>query len=120
MGKKKDGKKKDGARKPGKIRLPKEIGGVKLPKELRKSTEALIEAARDAAGRELFAAGLTAVIANATKKPSPAPAPQPPVEAMIVEEKEPRPAARPDELAGALGAVATLALQRLLAAGRKE
>lgn len=41
-------------------KLPKKIGGIKIPKKLRKSGGKLIEAANTPAGRELLAAGLVA------------------------------------------------------------
>ncbi len=49
MGKKKKGK------------LPKEVLGVKLPKELRKAGDRLIEQAQGPAGRQAIAGALTAV-----------------------------------------------------------
>lgn len=60
--------------------LPKRIAGVKIPKELRRKGDALIEKANSPAGREAIAAGLTmaaaaasaAVAKRAAAKPAPA------------------------------------------------
>jgi len=137
MGKKSD-KTATGASRRGKrdrIKLPKEIGGLKLPKKLRKSGEALIEAVRETAGRELLAAGMSALAAQAIRKASePRAAPVPP-EAPIPPEPPRRPAAtviidddpvrpastgandgpvRPEHIADAINAVANLALHRLM------
>jgi hypothetical protein len=43
-------------------RLPKEVLGVKVPKELRKAGEKLIEQAQGPAGRQAIAGALTAVV----------------------------------------------------------
>jgi len=63
-------KKAGGAK--GKLRLPKEIAGFKLPKELRKSGDALIEKANSPEGRQAIASGLAMVgglvAANAARK----------------------------------------------------
>lgn len=85
MGKKKDkAAKADGATKPG--RIPKRIGGVKLPKELRHQGEALMAKAASPEGRAALARGLTlaatfanfAVERGKAKAPSPgADAPEP-------------------------------------------
>lgn len=48
--------------KPGKI--PKQVGGIKIPKELRKTGDALIATARSAAGRELLMAGAAAMVSS--------------------------------------------------------
>ncbi|MFT3977499.1 MAG: hypothetical protein QM688_10355 [Sphingomonas bacterium] len=53
---KKDGKKK---------RIPKKIGDVKIPKELRQAGEALLDKANSPAGREIIATGLTIAAAAA-------------------------------------------------------
>jgi len=148
MGKKSD-KVKTGARagkdsrggKRGKIKLPKEIGGLKLPKELRKSGEALIEAVRETAGRELLAAGMSALAAQAIRKasepraaPVPPEAPVPPgapvppepprrpAATVIIDDEPVRPAStgandgpvRPEHIADAINAMANLALHRLM------
>ncbi|MGU3392241.1 hypothetical protein [Sphingomonas sp. M1A8_2b] len=44
--------------KTGKVKIPKQIGGMKVPKELRKKGEALIEKASTPQGREAITAGL--------------------------------------------------------------
>ena len=55
----KDGTKaKDGKRR---VKMPKEIAGVKVPKELRRSAEALIEQARKPETIALLASGVAAI-----------------------------------------------------------
>ena len=54
--------KKDG--KKGK-KIPKKIGGMKIPKELRHAGEALLARANSPAGREIIASGLTMAAAAA-------------------------------------------------------
>ncbi len=49
-----------------KAKLPKEVLGVKLPKELREAGGALLEKANSPQGREMLAAGLTMAAAAAT------------------------------------------------------
>lgn len=49
------------AKKKAKAKLPKEILGVKLPKDVRKVGNQLIEQARSDAGRQAIAGALTAV-----------------------------------------------------------
>ncbi|MFW2851866.1 hypothetical protein ACM61V_08045 [Sphingomonas sp. TX0543] len=46
-------------------KIPKKIGGVKIPKELRHAGEALLDKANSPAGRELLASGLTMAAAAA-------------------------------------------------------
>lgn len=57
---------------PKPSRIPKEIGGVKIPKSIRKRGEAAIEMAKSQHGRELIATGLiaagTAIAAKAMSK----------------------------------------------------
>ncbi|MBY0306159.1 MAG: hypothetical protein K2W86_13560 [Sphingomonas sp.] len=52
--------------KPGKI--PKTIAGVKIPKDLRKSGEALIATANSPVGRELIMTGVAAMIGAAATR----------------------------------------------------
>ena len=52
------GKKKDGT---GKVRLPKRVAGVKVPKELRKGAEALVAQAQSEAGRAALLQGVSVV-----------------------------------------------------------
>ncbi len=69
------------------FRIPKEIGGVKVPKEARRAGEALIEKVNTPAGRQALASGLamaaSAAAAVAAKqargpsRPSPAAAAEP-------------------------------------------
>ena len=49
-----------------KTKIPKRIAGVKLPKELRRTGEAILEKANSPQGREMLAAGLTMAAAAAT------------------------------------------------------
>lgn len=51
-------------KKPKKGKLPKEIAGIKIPKEVRKTGEALIATANSPAGRELLKSGAAAMIAG--------------------------------------------------------
>lgn len=51
-------------KKKGKV--PKRIGGVKIPKELRRKGDALIDRANSPAGREMIAAGLSIAAAAAS------------------------------------------------------
>lgn len=80
----KDGTKaKDGTAKT-RIKIPKEIAGVKLPKELRRSAEALIEEARKPETIAMLASGVAAIAgaaaaAKAARGPSAPPAGAPPV-----------------------------------------
>jgi hypothetical protein len=71
-----DGKAKQGAKR--RVKVPKEIAGVKLPKELRRSAEALIEQARKPETIALLASGVAAVAgaaaaAKAAKRGAPTP-----------------------------------------------
>ena len=49
-----------------KAKLPKEVLGIRLPKELREAGGALLEKANSPQGREMLAAGLTMAAAAAT------------------------------------------------------
>lgn len=51
---------------PGK--LPKRVAGVKIPKELRKTGEALLATAASTMGREMLTAGVAAILANAATR----------------------------------------------------
>ncbi len=97
--------------KSGRIKLPKQIGGVKIPKELRQQGEALIAVANSPAGRGVIAAGIASVVASAMR---PAPASRP-AASVIVDDKPAKPRVDPDQLIDALSGATTLALQRLLA-----
>ncbi|WCT72328.1 hypothetical protein PQ455_11840 [Sphingomonas naphthae] len=99
-------------------KLPKEILGVKLPKEIREQGGALLaKAAASPAAREIVAAGLTMAAAAATaavaKKRTPAdPSTTPPNPA--------RPAGTtdPQAIADALGGAAEIVLGRLFGGKR--
>lgn len=114
------GKKKDKSAKAG--RIPKRIGGVKLPKELRHKGEALLAKAASPEGRAALAKGLTvaATLANLAAergktaarpaKPEPAAAP--------ANDAAPSPAAPVDaqKVAEAVSTVANEVLGRLFGA----
>lgn len=53
-------------KKQKKAKLPKEVLGIKLPKELREAGGALLEKANSPQGREMLAAGLTMAAAAAS------------------------------------------------------
>ena len=105
---------KDGA-KDGKkrIKVPKEIAGVKLPKELRRSAEALIEEARKPETIALLASGVAAIAgaaaaAKAAKHGAPPARPAPGVPGTRPESSE----AIADALANAARAVMQGVLKR--------
>lgn len=56
------------ARKEKKPKLPKKVGGVKLPKELRKSASVVAEIAQNPIAREIVSAALVAGAAALTKR----------------------------------------------------
>ena len=60
-------------------KIPKRIAGVKLPKELRKSGNLLLETASRSVGREILVSGLMAVIAGAAARRPAAASPTQPV-----------------------------------------
>ncbi len=84
--KKKHGKK--GAKNSGPGKIPKTIAGIKIPKELRKSGEALIATAASPVGRQVLMTGLAAIVSKAAtqmQQPRAAqsptqPAPQPQIQ----------------------------------------
>ena len=115
------GKNKDKADKAGKGagRIPKRIGGVKLPKELRHKGEALLAKAASPEGRAALAKGLTiaATFANlavergkaaAPARPEPAAAP-----ANDAAPSPPTPPVDPHKVAEAVSTVANEVLGRL-------
>jgi len=119
-------KKAGGAK--GKLRLPKEIAGFKLPKELRKSGDALIEKANSPEGRQAIASGLAMVgglvAANAARKQAaaaatpapeatkPEPAAAKPAEAASAPGK---PGIDPQHISDQIGAAADMLLGRIFA-----
>lgn len=131
----KSGTKADGA-KP-KVKIPKEIAGFKVPKELRKKGEALIERANSPEGRQAIASGLAMVgglvAANAARKqaeaakaePKPAAAEEKPAEAdpkaaeagPAPEDapKPGKPGIDPQQMADQIGAAADMLLGRIFA-----
>ncbi len=119
-------KKAGGAK--GKLRLPKEIAGFKLPKELRKSGDALIEKANSPEGRQAIASGLAMVgglvAANAARKQAAAaatPAPEatkPEPAAAKTAEAPPapgKPGIDPQHISDQIGAAADMLLGRIFA-----
>jgi hypothetical protein len=108
-----------------KVKLPKSVGGVKIPKDLRRKGEKLIGGAIDTAnspkGREMLAMGLAAVATAAAAKaakahgehpkqprpPEPLHPPEPPVPG------RPGIEANVDQVVEAVSAAANAFLQRL-------
>ena len=120
MSEKKKAGKKDAVKKEG--RIPKRVAGVKVPKEVRRRGEALIEAAGSPHGREVIARGLTvaATLANlAVQRGRPAAAsgaePEPAVGEVAEAGAAPSPAPPldPQKLAEAVTTVADAVLGRL-------
>ncbi|WP_375393333.1 hypothetical protein [uncultured Sphingomonas sp.] len=115
MGKKKD--KADRAEKAG--RIPKRIGGVKLPKELRHKGEALLARATSPEGRAALAKGLTvaATFANLAvehgKTAAPKPAARPDAAAAPANDAAPASPIDPQKVAEAVSTVANEVLGRL-------
>lgn len=114
------GRKKDDKR----ARIPKRIAGVKLPKGLRRTGEALLDKAASAEGRAALAKGLTvaATLANIANERGRAAAPQPakaePVAAAPANDAAPCPPAAPLDpvkVAEAVSTVANEVLGRLFA-----
>jgi hypothetical protein len=116
-------KKADGAN--PKVKIPKEIAGFKVPKELRKKGEALIERANSPEGRQAIASGLAMVgglvAANAARKAEAKAAPEaarpdaakaePKAEAA----KPGTPGTNPQQMADQIGAAADMLLGRIFA-----
>lgn len=129
MGQAKKGKKAKAATpKTDKLRVPKQIGDIKIPKHIRKSADALIdtamEVARDTLVREVatagVAAGVAAMVAAAAKARTPTPEPHPrsrsqtgPREAVVSNNNDGA-AVDPDQLIGAIGVAASQALRNLI------
>jgi len=113
-----------------KAKLPKEVLGVKLPKEVREVGGALLEKANSPQGREMLAAGLTMAAAAATaalakgraeraakpEAPRPPEAPVPPVPPVPPQGTQTQP--DPQAIADAVGKAAEAMLGRLF--GRKD
>lgn len=60
--------KKKSSKKSRAGKLPKTVAGIKIPKELRKSGEALIATAASPLGREVLMAGVAALVAGAASR----------------------------------------------------
>jgi outer membrane biosynthesis protein TonB len=119
-----------------KAKLPKEVLGVKLPKEVREVGGALLEKANSPQGREMLAAGLTMAAAAATaalakgraeraakpNAPRPPEAPVPPVPPVSPVPPVPPQGTQtqpdPQAIADAVGKAAEAMLGRLF--GRKD
>ena len=113
MSDKMKGAKKGGVKKDK--RIPKQIAGIRVPKEVRRRGEALIDAAASPHGREVIARGLTmaATLANlAAQRGKPAPAEAEPV-AGEAASPSPTPPLDPQKLAEAVTTVADAVLGRL-------
>lgn len=142
MAKTKDGTKKADGK--SKVKIPKEIAGFKVPKELRKKGEALIEKADSPEGRQAIASGLAMVgglvAANAARKQAESAkaaeaTPEPKPEAAKPESSKPeaakpsatsertdtgpsapgKPGINPQQMADQIGAAADLLLGRIFA-----
>ena len=110
-----------------KVKLPKSVGGVKVPKELRRKGEKLIGGAIDTAnspkGREMLAMGIAAVASAAAAKAAkahvdhakPPHPPEPPHPPQPAEAAPGRPGieANVDQVVEAVSAAANAFLQRL-------
>jgi hypothetical protein len=103
------------------FRIPKEIGGVKIPKEARRAGEAILEKANSPEGRQMLASGIamaaTAAAAMAARqargpaapaKPAPDPAgPQRPGQSGTVD---------PHQVADAIGQAANALMNKMFGA----
>lgn len=104
-------------------KIPKRIAGVKLPKELRRVGNAVLEKANSPEGREMLAAGLTMAAAAATaavaksRAAAAPPTPEHPAEAKA-QTAGAAPAHDPMAFANALGGMAEAALGKFFA-GKK-
>ncbi len=120
--------KTDGAK--SKMKIPKEIAGFKVPKDLRKKGDALIEKANSPEGRQAIASGLAMVgglvAANAARKQAEAAAATAaakPEAAKADPQPEPKPETAkpgtpgiiPQQMADQIGAAADLLLGRIFA-----
>ncbi|MDB5695974.1 MAG: hypothetical protein JWN21_1517 [Sphingomonas bacterium] len=93
-------------------KLPKSVGGVKIPKELRKGAEKLVAKAQTPEGRAVIAKGAAMVAGMAATMATAAAAKK-----GVAPVKQPEPgapgAAQPDALADAIGAGVDAVLGRL-------
>ena len=108
--------------KKAKLKIPKEIAGVRIPKELRKPANALLETVASPAGREMIAAGLTMAAAaahasmhkaRAEAHPPPPTPERPPEPAAPSPPRPPQGIADPMKLADTLGEAAEAMLDKL-------
>ena len=101
-----------------KTRIPKHVAGIKLPKDLRRRGEALIDAAQSPAGREAIARGLTIAATFATMAAQRGRAATPPHEGESGEGapvSPPPPPIDPQKMAQTVNTVADAVLGRLFA-----
>lgn len=104
---------KKNGRKAG-MKIPKQIGGMKLPKELRQAGNSLLEKAGSPAGREIIASGLTMAAAAAV-----AAAAKHRADVAAGDRKAGEPGMNdPQRVADAVGNVAEAVLDRLFGARR--
>jgi hypothetical protein len=101
MGKKKEAK--------GKVKLPKRVAGIKIPKELRQGGEAVLTQMREHVGAELLVAGTA--LATAALRPAKSPAPEPATQST--------PSVDAEAFGRAAGLVATVAAGALTALARR-
>jgi len=64
------------AKKDKKPKVPKKVGGVKLPKDLRKTAKSALKIAENPIAREVVAAALVAGVGALTKRQAEKPAPE--------------------------------------------
>jgi hypothetical protein len=64
------------AKKDKKPKVPKKVGGVKLPKDLRKTAKSALKIAENPVAREVMAAALVAGVGALTKRQAERPAPE--------------------------------------------
>jgi hypothetical protein len=64
------------AKKDRKPKVPKKVGGVKLPKDLRKTAKSALKIAENPIAREVVAAALVAGVGALTKRQAEKPAPE--------------------------------------------
>jgi len=79
------------ARKDKKAKLPKQVGGVKVPKDLRKSAKTMVELAKNPIAREVVSAAIVAGAAALTRRKVAAKAPH------VAEPQERAPATDPEK-----------------------
>ena len=94
-------------------KLPKSVGGVKIPKELRKGGERLLAKAQSPEGRAAIAKGAAMVAGVAATMAQAAAAKKTAVQPVKAPDAPTPPGGNPDALADAIGAGVDLVLGRL-------